>query len=163
MVTRWNSKKLTEYEIDPRNNAREFKSVDLTANNEPPLSGGVLMGTDNKLNVRIHNRGNAPVESFEIDLHYQPYGHRLDPTLWQPVQNASNVTQTISGTGLTPTGSSGASQLFEVAWAPAIASSHGWCVKATVKATGDVNSDNNVAIGCFNESNSSTSVRSSRR
>jgi hypothetical protein len=163
MITRWNSKTLTEYEIDPRNNAWEFKSVDLTVNTEPPLSGGVLMGVDNKLNVRVHNRGNVPVESFEIDLQYQPYRRRLDPPVWQPVRNSSNVTQTISGTGLTAAGSTGFSQSLEVAWAPTMTSSHGWCIKATIKAEGDANNDNNVAIGCFSESNASQSVKSSRR
>ena len=147
MITRWNSKRLTEYEIDSRNNARESTSVDLVVDNttNPSMPGDVAFGVDNKLRIRIHNRGNTPVRNVELDLQYQTRQSRLDPTHWQPVNNLANVPQTANSIEV----DGGAFTLLEVDWAPTIASRTGWCVKATIRSQNDLNTDNNLAIGCF--------------
>jgi len=148
MITRWNSEKLTEYETDQRKGAWEFKSADLTTNDGTWSANEVAFGVDNKLYVRLHNRGNARIEGVQVELQYQPNRRRIDPTLWEPIHDASNAVQTISDPILEAAGNQGDSERVGVNWAPTTAS-NGWCVKARIIAPEDLNNDNNVAIGCF--------------
>lgn len=150
MITRWNSGALTEYEIDPRNDAWNFKSPDLTIqdNDGLPADRGVVFAVDNKLHLRLHNRGNSRAGDVQIDLRYQTHKSRLYPDHWLPLCNSANVVQTLSGL----TVEAGDKKDVTVDWSPSVTSGQGWCVKATITAPGDLNGDNNVAIGCFAES-----------
>lgn len=144
MITRWDSAVLTEYELNPRDHPLTRNSPDflLDANNSNRV--------DNRLGIRLHNRGNARVTGISVDLQCQPYGAQLNPAIWQPVRNASNEIQTITNATLAAAGDAGDSQWYTVNWTPpqgTTASS--WCVKATIHSPGDVNTDNKTAIGCF--------------
>jgi hypothetical protein len=141
MITRWNSALLTEYELNPRDWTRT--SPDLM------VDSAVIPGINNKLKVRIHNRGNMNTRGVSIILDYQPAIPRLRTDLWLPLQNAANAPQSITDISLTP----GQSNQFEVDWAPTTTSTTGWCVKATVNASGDLNTDNKISMACFNRSN----------
>ncbi len=165
MITRWNSKLLTEYENDSRDAARKLRSADLIIRNDELLPDpvGVVFGVDNRLGIRIHNRGRVAVENVQVDLQFQPFKPSLDPSAWQPVRNRANAPQTVSGVRLEAAGSAAASQLIEVDWAPAMASEKGWCVKATINGSGDLNPDNNLAIGCFSNSKVKPSLTVTRR
>jgi len=147
MITRWNSALLTEYELNPRDWTRTSPDL-VDSDNDGVPDAAVVPGTNNKLKVRIHNRGNMGISGVHIDLHYQPAIPQLRTDLWLPIRNAANVTQSITNISLTP----GQSNWSVVDWAPTTASTSGWCVKATVHAPGDLNTDNKIAIGCFNRS-----------
>jgi hypothetical protein len=148
MITRWNSALGTEYELNPRDWTRTSPDLIVDTNDDGVPDTAATPSINNKLKIRLHNRGNMSSSGVRIDLHYQPAIPRLRTDLWIPVQNAANVTQSITHLALT----SGQNNWSVVDWAPTIASTSGWCVKATVHAPGDLNTDNKIAIGCFNRS-----------
>jgi hypothetical protein len=147
MITRWNSALLTEYELNPRDWTRTSPDLIVDSNGDDVPDAAVIPGLNNRLKVRLHNRGNMSISGVRIDLNYQPANTRLNSNQWLDVQNSAHVTQHITNVSLTP----GQSHWAVIDWAPT-ASASGWCVKATVDAPGDLNTDNKIAIGCFNRS-----------
>jgi hypothetical protein len=156
MITRWNSVLLTEYEVNSSVQAWNDTSPDVMIDTNDDLvpDASIVPGADNKLKIRIHNRGNLGVFGVSINLDYQASAQRLAPALWLPVRNASNVQQPINDVALTAAGNPGDSQWAVVDWAPPDNPTISeWCVKVTVNPPGDLNHDNNAALSCFSRSN----------
>jgi hypothetical protein len=152
MITRWDSALTTEYERDARAHPRSRVSLDLMVDDNDDLVPDAFArpGVDNKLKIRVRNRGNEPASGVRLDLAYQPDAARLDSLLWRPILNAAQSPQSVTGLSLGPTGGAGEEKWTTVAWAPEFAGpGRGWCVRVTVVSPGDLNSDNKVAFGCF--------------
>jgi hypothetical protein len=149
MITRWNTKVGTEYEVDPRGWAWAWVSPDIMVDTDNDLleDGSVFFGQNNKLKVRLRNRGNAAASNIQVDLWYQKATPFLTTAGWIPVQNAAGVTQQLSGLSLAV----GADGWFAADWAPVDDGTHHshWCVKARVTVAGDPNTDNKMAFRNF--------------
>lgn len=149
MVTRWNSAVGTEYELNPKGWAWTWISPDIMVNNDDNLSEDtdVFFGVNNKLKVRLRNRGNADATGIQIRFWYQKATPYLTTTGWLPVQNQDDVTQEITGATL----AAGADNWFTVDWAPDNDGTNHehWCVKVEVTVAGDPNADNKIAFRNF--------------
>jgi hypothetical protein len=148
MMTRWNSALRTEYEIDSRNWSWTWVSPDIWVDNDNDgvADDTVFFNVDNKLFVRLHNKGNAPASGIGVQLDYQDASGGLSPTAWLPVQNAGGITQSLSGLSL----AAGTSNQWNVNWAPTPSGgSHHFCVRTIVTAPGDPNSDNKRVLSNF--------------
>lgn len=150
MVTRWNSRVGTEYEFDPKGWAWNWMSPDIIVDNDNNLldDTAVYFDQNNKLKVRLRNRGNANANNMQIEFWYQKATPYLSSAAWSPVQNQLNVTQVLTGQSL----AAGAEGWFTVDWCPDNdGSGHPhWCVKVLVTAPGDPNIDNKMAFRNFN-------------
>jgi hypothetical protein len=141
MVTRWHSVMKTEYEIDSRNWAWTWVSPDIYVDND--LDGladvTVFFNMNNKLHIRLHNKGNQDANNIGVQFWYQDAAGGLSDAAWQPVRNTAGMIQSLSGLSLV----AGASNAWHVDWSPVPsgASSH-FCVRAVVTAPGDPNTDN---------------------
>jgi hypothetical protein len=148
MVTRWHSALKTEYEIDSRNWAWTWVSPDIWVDNDMDglADGDVFFNFDNKLNIRLHNKGNLDASNIAVEFHYQDASGGLSPTAWLPVSNVAGVVQTLSGLAL----AAGTSQNWSVDWSPVPSglSSH-FCVRAVVTVPGDPNTDNKRVLSNF--------------
>ncbi|HBH01132.1 MAG TPA: hypothetical protein DDZ42_04285, partial [Candidatus Rokubacteria bacterium] len=149
MVTRWNSRVGTEYETDPRGWTWTWVSPDVMVDNDNDgvADTQVFFGQDNKLKVRLRNRGNQAAANLQLDFWYQKATPYLSATAWMPLQDAAGVTQQITGAAL----AAGAEQWFEVNWAPVDDGTHHehWCVKVKVTAPGEPNIDNKLVLSNF--------------
>ncbi|HET7500891.1 MAG TPA: hypothetical protein VFK02_07815 [Kofleriaceae bacterium] len=148
MVTRWHTAVGTEYEIDSRNWAWTWVSPDVWVdnNNDGVADGPVVFNTDNKLHIRLHNKGNLGAKGIQIEAFYQNAALGLSPTAWKPVTNKLGVKQVL--TGLTM--AAGATQDWVMNWAPQpVGTSHHFCVRVVVTVPGDPNTDNKRAISNF--------------
>jgi hypothetical protein len=150
MITRWNTAAGTEYEIDPIGWRWTWVSPDVTV-----PGGTVYFGRNNTLQVRLRNRGNAPVSGIDVAFWYQRATPFLSSTAWMPVRDASPtpVIQQVTNASLGAAGSSTADQWFSVNWAPVddgTGQPH-WCVKIVVSVPDDLfaNTDNKVALSNF--------------
>ncbi len=150
MVTRWNSLEGTEYEFNPKGWTWTWISPDIMVDNDDDFleDTDVFFGVNNKLKVRLRNRGNADAaNNIDIRFWYQKATPYLTTAGWMPVQNAANVTQEIIGASL----NAGAEDWFTVDWAPdndGTDHKH-WCVKVEVTVAGDPNIDNKMAFRNF--------------
>lgn len=149
MVTRWNSRVGTEYEVDPKGWSWTWISPDIMVDTNDDLMDdtNVLFGQNNKLKVRLRNRGNADANNIRIDFWYQKATPFLTSAGWIPVQNLAGVTQQLTGLTL----AQGPEQWFTVDWCPVDDGTHHdhWCVKVQVTCTTDPNSDNKMAFRNF--------------
>jgi hypothetical protein len=149
MVTRWNTAAGTEFEVDPRGWAWAWISPDVMVDSNDDLldDTSVFFDHDNKLKVRLRNRGNAPADDIAVSFWYQKATPYLTSAGWIPVQNHAGVTQHLSGLSL----AAGAEQWFGVDWSPVDDGTHHphWCVKVTVTCPGDPNADNKIAFRNF--------------
>ena len=149
MVTRWNSREGTEYETDPRGWAWTWVSPDVMVDNDNDgmADTQVFFGQNNRLKVRLRNRGNQAAANLQLDFWYQKATPHLSAAAWMPLQDAAGVTQQITGAGL----AAGATQWFEVNWAPVDDGTQHehWCVKVKVTAPGEPNSDNKLVLSNF--------------
>lgn len=149
MVTRWNSRVGTEYETDPRGWTWTWVSPDVMVDNDNDgvADTQVFFGQDNKLKVRLRNRGNQAAANLQLDFWCQKATPYLSATAWMPLQDAAGVTQQIAGAALP----AGAEQWFEVKWAPVDDGMHHehWCVKVKVTAPGEPNIDNKLVLSNF--------------
>jgi len=149
MVTRWNSRAGTEFEIDPRGWTWTWVSPDVMVDNDNDGSADtqVFFGQNNRLKVRLRNRGNLAAAGLQLDFWYQKATPYLSAAGWIPLQDAAGVTQQITGAAL----AAGATQWFEVNWAPVDDGTHHehWCVKVKVTAPGEPNTDNKLALSNF--------------
>lgn len=148
MVTRWNSALGTEHEIDSRSWSWTWVSPDVwvDSNMDGVADDTVFLDTDNKLFIRLRNKGNADASGIAVQFDYQDASGGLSPTAWRPVRNAAGVVQSLSGLTL----AAGATSQWSVDWAPApSAGSDHFCVRAVVTAPGDPNSDNKRVLSNF--------------
>jgi hypothetical protein len=149
MITRWNTAVGTEYEVSPAGWAWTWVSPDIMVDTDDDglEDGNVFFGQNNKLKVRLRNRGNAQATGIQIDLWYQKATPFLTSAGWLPVQNMVGVTQQVTGASL----AAGAEAWFPVDWAPVDDGSHHshWCVKARVTVPADPNGDNKMAFRNF--------------
>jgi hypothetical protein len=149
MVTRWNTRVGTEYEADPRGWSWTWISPDLMVDNDDDLleDTSVFFGHNNKLKVRLRNRGNAAASNIQVSFWYQKATPFLTTSAWIPVQNLAGVTQQLAGLTL----AAGAESWFAVDWCPVDDGTHHphWCVKVQVSCPGDPNLDNKMAFRNF--------------
>jgi hypothetical protein len=149
MITRWNSIVGREYEADPKGWGWTWVSPDIMVdnNNDSMDDTNVFFGQNNKLKVRLRNRGNADANSIHIDFWYQKATPYLTSAGWIPVQNLAGQIQQLAGLSLIK----GSEKWFEVDWCPADDGTHHnhWCVKALVTCPGDPNIDNKMAFRNF--------------
>lgn len=150
MATRWNSAGGTEYEANPKGWTWTWVSPDVMVdtNDDGLRDTDVFFGVNNKLKLRLRNRGNADANGVTVQFYYQKATGDLDPASWIPVTNAASVVQT-AGPVNVPANSE---QWVSVDWAPADdgTSDPHWCVKAVITAPGDPNTDNKVVMSNFN-------------
>ena len=116
MVTRWHSVMKNEYEIDSRNWAWTWISPDIWVDNDEDGSadGQVFFNFNNKLHIRLHNKGNLEAPGIQVEFFYQDASGGLSDAGWLPVQNTGGITQVLSGLTL----ASGASNDWVVDWSP---------------------------------------------
>jgi hypothetical protein len=148
MITRWHSVMGTEYEINSRNWAWTWVSPDVWVDNDNDgvADGTVYLNTDNKLHIRLHNKGNADANGIQIEAFYQDAAPGLSPTAWQPVKNVAGVTQVLSGLSLT----ADSSRDWVMNWAPKPSgTSEHFCVRVVVTVLGDPNTDNKRCVSNF--------------
>lgn len=149
MITRWNSRVGTEYEVDPRGWSWTWISPDIMVDTNDDLldDTSVFFGQNNKLKIRIRNRGNADANNIQVDFWYQKATPFLTSAGWIPVQNLAGVTQQLTGLSLTH----GSEQWFSVDWCPVDDGTHHghWCVKTRVTCPTDPNIDNKMAFRNF--------------
>lgn len=148
MVTRWHSVMKNEYEVDPRNWAWTWVSPDVWVDNDLDgvADGEVFFNFNNKLHVRLHNKGNLAAAGISVELWYQDASGGLSNAGWLPVQNTGGVTQSLAGLNL----AAGASQAWSVDWSPAPSGmSDHFCVRAIVTVPGDPNTDNKRVLSNF--------------
>jgi hypothetical protein len=148
MVTRWHSVMKNEYEIDPRNWSWTWVSPDIyvDTNLDAIADGTVFFNVNNKLFIRLHNKGNANATGIDVQFWYQNAAAGLSNAGWLPVKNVGGIIQSLSGLTL----AAGASNAWSVDWAPvqAGASQH-FCVRAVVTVPGDPNTDNKRVVSNF--------------
>jgi hypothetical protein len=149
MVTRWNSRVGTEYEVDPRGFAWTWVSPDIMVDNDNDgmADTEVFFGQDNTFKVRLRNRGNLAASNLQIDFWYQKCAPTLSSTAWLPMQDLNGVTQQITNATL----AAGAETWFSVNWAPVDDGSgvQHWCVKVKITAPGELNTDNKLTLSNF--------------
>jgi hypothetical protein len=149
MVTRWNTALGKEYEVDPAGWSWAWISPDIMVDTNDDLLDdvAVFFGQNNKLKVRLRNRGNAAAAGIRVDFWYQKATPFLTTAGWIPVEDANGATQVLSGLSL----AAGAEQWFAVNWAPVDDGTHHnhWCVKVLVTAVADANIDNKMAFRNF--------------
>lgn len=146
MVTRWHSIVTREYEIDSYNYAWTWVSPDIWVDNDGDgaADGVVFFNTNNKLHVRLHNKGNAAASGIQVEFWYQDASGGLG--VWLPVQDTGATTQVLTGLSL----AAGASNDWFVNWSPVPSgASHHFCVRVAVTVPGDPNTDNKRALSNF--------------
>jgi hypothetical protein len=148
MVTRWHSKMMREYEIDSRAWAWTWISPDIWVDNDNDgnADGTVFFNFNNKLHIRLHNKGNQNAHGIQVQFYYQSAATGLSDAAWLPVQNKNGVIQTLTGLNL----NKGKSKDWSVDWSPAPsgASTH-FCIRAIVTVPGDPNTDNKRVLSNF--------------
>lgn len=148
MVTRWHSPAGREYEIDSFGWAWTWVSPDIWVDNDLDgvADGQVFFNTDNKLHIRLRNKGNAAGSGISVQFWYQDASPGLSDAAWLPVKDTAGVTQTLSGLNL----AAGASNDWVVNWSPAPSgTSNHFCVRAVVSSPGDPNTDNKRVLSNF--------------
>jgi len=148
MVTRWHSAMKTEYEIDSIGWGWTWVSPDIWVDNDNNgvADSVVYFGVDNKLHIRLHNKGNAAASGISVQFWYQDASPGLSDAAWLPVQNTGGVTQALTGLNL----AAGASNDFTVDWAPVPSGlSEHFCIRAVVSVPGDANTDNKRVLSNF--------------
>lgn len=148
MVTRWHSVKGTEYEINSRNWAWTWVSPDVWVDNDNDgvADGTVYFNTDNKLHIRLHNKGNADANGVQIEAFYQDAAPGLSPTAWLPVKNVLGMSQVLSGLSL----AAGTQHDWVMNWSPKQSgTSEHFCVRVVVTVPGDPNTDNKRCVTNF--------------
>lgn len=144
MVTRWNTAVTKEYEIDSRSWAWTWVSPDVWVDNAGDgVADGVVLNRDNKLHIRLHNKGNKDAGGIHIKLWYQAASGTLSPTSWLDVRNKAGAIQIVANEML----AAGRSRDWSVDWCPIAAGRvNHFCVRASVSVPGDLNSDNKTVL-----------------
>jgi len=148
MVTRWHSVMKNEYEIDSRNWAWTWVSPDIyvDTNLDGIADGAVFFDTNNKLHIRLHNKGNLDASGIGVQFWYQDASGGLSNAGWLPVTNVGGTVQTLSGLTL----AAGTSNAWSVDWSPSPSGmSNHFCIRAVVTVPGDPNVDNKRVLSNF--------------
>ena len=148
MVTRWHTVMKKEYEIDSRNWAWTWVSPDIWVDNDGNgiADSEVYFNYNNKLYIRLHNKGNLSASDIQVNFYYQDASGGLSHTAWLPVQNRTGTTQVLTGLSL----AAGASDSWSVDWSPMSSGvSKHFCIKAVLTVPGDPNTDNKRVLSNF--------------
>lgn len=148
MVTRWNTRRETEYEIDSFFWSWTWVSPDIWVDNDGDNIPDdiVHLDADNRLHVRLHNKGNADASNIVVEFFYQDASGSLSPTGWLPVVDTSGTVQVLTGLSL----GAGQSRVWSVNWCPrASGTSRHFCVRVVLTVPGDPNADNKRAMSNF--------------
>lgn len=148
MITRWHSVMKTEYEIDSRNWAWTWVSPDVWVDNDGDgtADGTVYFDYNNKLYIRLHNKGNLDASGISVQLWYQDASSGLHEGAWMPVTNKDGAVQTLSSLTL----AAGASNQWPVDFSPSPSgTSQHFCIRAVVTVPGDPNTDNKRLLSNF--------------
>jgi hypothetical protein len=148
MVTRWHSVIKTEYEVDSRNWAWTWVSPDIYVDNDLDglADGTVFFNFDNKLHIRLHNKGNLDADNIGVEFWYQDASGGLSSTAWLPVRNTGGIIQSLSGLSLVQ----GSSNAWSVDWSPVSSGiSNHFCIRAIVTVASDPNTDNKRVLSNF--------------
>jgi hypothetical protein len=146
MVTRWNSVIGREYDI--RSRYWTWVSPDIWVDNDGNgLADSVVwFNYDNKLTVRLRNKGNADASNIRVDFWYQDASGGLSDAAWIPVTDRNGNVQALTGLSL----SAGNSDTFQVDWSPTPSSgSNHFCVRAVVTSPDCANTDNKRVLSNF--------------
>lgn len=146
MVTRWNSVVKKEYEI--RSRFWSWVSPDIWVDNDGNglADSVVFFDYNNKLTIRLHNKGNADATGLHVDFWYQNATGGLHHADWVPVRNKNGVVRNLSGLNL----AAGNSNTWSVDWSPQPSgTSKHFCVRAIVTSPGDTNTDNKFVTSNF--------------
>ena len=138
MVTRWNCRPGTECERDPRE--ATWTSPDILVEAGAELHAGI----DNVVTVAVRNRGAVPAAGVTLEVTFQrgPFGE-LRRRGWSPVIDSHGRPHRMPPIGV----SSGSTEHVRVTWAPPAELAGGpVCLRIQVRAPGDPNVDNKVAI-----------------
>lgn len=148
MVTRWHSIMKKEYEIDSFNWAWTWVSPDIWVDNDNNgvADSEVIFNFNNKLNIRMHNKGNSNANNIQVQFHYQSAAGGLSDAAWLPVLNKDGDVQTLTGLSL----ASGTSNNWSVDWSPMPDGfSNHFCIRAIITAPCNPNSDNKRVLSNF--------------
>lgn len=148
MITRWHTVAGREYEIDSRNWAWTWVSPDVWVDNNSDgiADGTVYFNTDNKLHIRLHNKGNAAAAGIQIQAYYQDASPGLTDAAWKPVKSKGGTVQVLTGLTL----AAGATNDWTMKWSPAPSgNSQHFCVRVVVTVPGDPNTDNKRCVSNF--------------
>jgi 5-hydroxyisourate hydrolase-like protein (transthyretin family) len=146
MVTRWNSVIGREYEI--RSRYWTWVSPDIWVDNDGNgLADSVVwFNYDNKLTIRLRNKGNAEASNIRVDFWYQDASGGLSDAAWTPVRDRNGNLQALTGLNL----SAGDSDTFQVDWSPTPSGgSNHFCVRAVVTSPDCTNTDNKRVLSNF--------------
>jgi hypothetical protein len=146
MVTRWNSAMKKEYEI--RSRYWHWISPDIWVDNDGNglADSEVYFDYNNKLTIRLHNKGNALANDIQVEFWYQDATGGLRHTDWLPVRNKSGVVQNLVGLTL----AAETSDTWSVDWSPTPSgTSKHFCVRAIVTSPTDINTDNKMVTSNF--------------
>jgi len=141
MITRWNSAVGKEYHVDSFNWSWTWGSPDVWVDNDNNGVGDsvVYFDYDNKLYIRLRNKGRATANGVSVAFWYQDASGSLSDAGWQPVRNLANVVQSLSSINIP----AGGSYSDFVSWSPdPSGSSQHFCVRVVVISPGDPNTDN---------------------
>jgi hypothetical protein len=69
-------------------------------NNDLREDGSVFFAQNNRLNVRLRNRGNAFASNIRVNFWYQKATPYLTSAGWIPVRNTTGVAQQLTGLSL---------------------------------------------------------------
>jgi hypothetical protein len=147
MITRWNCRRASSYEIDPLE-GWTWTSPDLWVGPRRAERGGTTIeaGKDNPTHVRVHNRGARPARA-DVELWYQagePAGLRGDR--WRRVTDRGGRTQT-ARIARVP---GGGRAVGTVQWCPpADLAGQPVCFRAVARTPGDPNADGKRAMSRF--------------
>jgi hypothetical protein len=146
MVTRWHTLAGREYEI--RSRYWTWVSPDIWVDNDGnDLADSVVwFNYNNKLTIRLRNKGNADASNIRVDFWYQDASGGLSDAAWIPVMDRTGHVQTLTGLSL----GAGTTNTFQVNWSPVSnGSSKHFCVRAVVTSPNDVNTDNKRVLSNF--------------
>ncbi len=144
MCTRWNTGEGKEYEVDPRGGSWTWLSPDIMVDNN--LDGNadqwVLGGQNNKLRVRLRNKGNRRAENIGIRFWYRETTPILPDSGWLVVENMDGAVQEVTNGIL----EAGDEKWFTVDWAVPEIGFKAVTVKVELIVPADPNVDNKIAM-----------------
>jgi len=141
MITRRNCRLATEYEADPEEIPWTSVSPDLWVEEDSgERRGFVMAGEDNRLTIRVHNRGFGAAAGLCVDLEIQQSGNG-----WAPLQDSLGRTQVVRNAHL-PGEAVGDWNLLAC---PSADATGKVAIRATLFVPGDPNTDNKVAVSDF--------------
>ena len=141
MITRRNRRLATEYEADPEEIPWTRVSPDLWIEEDSgERRDFVMAGEDNRLTIRVHNRGLGAAVGLCVDFEIQQAGND-----WAPLRDSVERTQVLRNVEL-PGGTVGE---WNVLACPSADATGNVAFRATLFVPGDPNTDNKVVVSEF--------------